>query len=132
MLFQRKDPSTKKSQKQKATRMPENLLMDALYEGFRKYRFWSMKALRDQLKQPEAYLRSTLEKIAVLNKSGFAANTWVLKDMAGKDNDQMMVDDGIAPEGNHLLAPEPDGSVASSSDDEDMDDDDEDIKFEDV
>lgn len=63
----------------KTIRIPENELMDKIFQCFSKYQYWSLKSLRAQLKQPEAYLRQTLEKIAVLNKSGRFANNWSLK-----------------------------------------------------
>lgn len=39
-----------------------------------------MKALRQRTQQPDAYLRQTLEEIAVLNKSGKFANNYSLSD----------------------------------------------------
>jgi transcription initiation factor TFIIF subunit beta len=38
-----------------------------------------MKAFRQQLQQPEAYLRETLEKVAILHKSGPFSTQWSLK-----------------------------------------------------
>lgn len=63
----------------KTTRIPENELMDKIFQCFAKFQYWSLKSLRAQLQQPEAYLRQTLEKIAILNKSGRFANNWSLK-----------------------------------------------------
>ena len=60
--------------------MPKNELLDALFECFRTYEFWSMKGLREALNQPEAYLKETLEQIATLLKNGPFALKWTLKD----------------------------------------------------
>jgi len=59
--------------------MPENDLLDLIFQCFERFRFWSLKALRKEIPQPEAYLRQTLEKIADLHRSGTFANTWELK-----------------------------------------------------
>lgn len=77
-----------------------------------------MKALRAELQQPEAYLRETLEKVAVLAKSGRFATQWSLKPenrLANYDG----AGDAVAP-GEDTDLPDED------------EDDDEDIKFEDV
>lgn len=98
--------------------MPENELLDKIFDCFREYKYWSMKAFRDRLQQPEAYLRETLDKIAVLAKSGRFASRWSLKPenvTAGYD----VPDDTGAPEDD-------------SFGDDDDDDEDEDVKFEDV
>ncbi|KAH7270220.1 transcription initiation factor IIF, beta subunit-domain-containing protein [Fusarium redolens] len=70
----------KKGEVFKAARIPENQLLDLIFECFRQYQYWSVKALRQKLQQPEQYLRQVLEKIAVLNKSGRFANQYCLSD----------------------------------------------------
>lgn len=81
-----------------------------------------MKALRAELQQPEAYLRETLDRIAVLAKSGRFATQWSLR----PEN---------LPE-NYANAEEeaPAGAMGDDSDLADLDDEDDDgdIKFEDV
>ncbi|KAB5581104.1 putative transcription initiation factor [Coniochaeta sp. 2T2.1] len=104
----------------KTTRMPENELVDALHACFRQYNFWSMKALRSHLRQPEAYLREVLDKLAVLMRTGDFANHYQLK-----------------PEFKELLAREqpesvPAGDTAAPAPVGEDDEDDEDIKMEDV
>ncbi|KAI8459722.1 transcription initiation factor IIF, beta subunit [Phakopsora pachyrhizi] len=69
----------KPSATEKFSRMPRTELLDALFEGFLRYQYWSMKSLRDQTKQPEAYLREVLSEIATLLKAGPYAGHWVLK-----------------------------------------------------
>ncbi|KAH9822337.1 transcription initiation factor IIF, beta subunit-domain-containing protein, partial [Melampsora americana] len=69
--------STKSTEK--FTRMPRTELLDALFAGFLRYEYWSMKSLRDQTKQPEAYLREVLSEIATLLKAGPYVGHWVLK-----------------------------------------------------
>lgn len=64
----------------KAARIPEDQLLDLIFGCFRQYQYWSMKALRQKLQQPDQYLRQVLEKVAVLNKSGRFANHYCLSD----------------------------------------------------
>lgn len=72
-------PPRAKAQEQKAARIPQNELLDLIYDCFRRYNYWSLKALKAELNQPEAYLRSTLEMVAELVKTGRFAMTWTLK-----------------------------------------------------
>jgi transcription initiation factor TFIIF subunit beta len=71
--------SKAKGQDMKTARMPKNDLLDCLAACFKKYSYWSMKALRAELQQPEAYLREVLDEIADLPKSGRFAMHWKLK-----------------------------------------------------
>lgn len=64
----------------KAARIPKNQLLDLLFECFREYQYWSMKALRQRTQQPDSYLREVLEEVAVLNKSGSFANHYCLSE----------------------------------------------------
>ena len=59
--------------------MPQNELLDLIYQCFREYRYWPFKTLKARLRQPEAYLKQTLEMVAHLVKSGDFAMTWELK-----------------------------------------------------
>jgi transcription initiation factor TFIIF subunit beta len=94
----------------KTIRIPENELMDKIFQCFSKYQYWSLKSLRAQLQQPEAYLRQTLEKIAVLNKTGRFANNWSLRPENLPDNHHNAGD----------IAPEEAGDGGSDVDDEDV------------
>ena len=69
----------KKVPKEKAVRMPQDQLYTALYACFKKYKYWKMGSLRAQLKQPEAYIKQTLEQIAYLIRSGDFVGTYALK-----------------------------------------------------
>lgn len=111
-----------RSQTQKTARMPQNELLDRIFECFRKYNYWSMKALRTELQQPEAYLREMLEKVASLAKSGKFATLWSLK----SENRMDSYEDTIAPtmEGD-LGGEDSDGAEDDGENDVDM-------KFEDV
>ncbi|KAL3465273.1 transcription initiation factor IIF, beta subunit-domain-containing protein [Aspergillus heterothallicus] len=75
-----------KAQENKTTRMPQNELLDLIYGCFREYRYWPFKTLKARLRQPEAYLKQTLEMIAHLVKSGDFAMTWELKPEARESN----------------------------------------------
>jgi transcription initiation factor TFIIF subunit beta len=113
---------SKSGQETKTARMPQNELLDLIFQCFREYNFWSMKALRARLRQPEAYLRETLEKVADMPRSGRFAMHWTLKKENKVDiNDELAAD--AAPEVEGLE----DEEMADGEDDED-----EDIKFEDV
>jgi transcription initiation factor TFIIF subunit beta len=113
-----------KTQTQKAARMPQNELLDRLFACFRKYKYWSMKALRAELQQPEAYLRETLEKIAVLAKSGRFATQWSLK-LENLPETGELGEETSAPTMGFDGADDSEGFG-------DEEDEDEDIKFEDV
>ncbi|KAL1965804.1 hypothetical protein VTN77DRAFT_5125 [Rasamsonia byssochlamydoides] len=72
-------PPKPRTQENKTTRMPQNELLDLIYECFREYKYWPFKALKARLQQPESYLKQTLEMVAHLVKSGDFAMTWELK-----------------------------------------------------
>jgi transcription initiation factor TFIIF subunit beta len=42
------------AQNNKATRIPKNELLDLLFKCFQEYAYWSLKGLREYIKQPEA------------------------------------------------------------------------------
>ncbi|RDA86621.1 hypothetical protein CP532_1044 [Ophiocordyceps camponoti-leonardi (nom. inval.)] len=88
----------KKGEMFKAARIPKNQLLDLIFDCFRNYQYWSMKALRQKLQQPDSYLRQVLEEVAVLHKSGRFANHYGLsdayKDKAGDDAKEEAADDG--------------------------------------
>jgi transcription initiation factor TFIIF subunit beta len=71
--------------------------MDEMFQCFREFQYWSVKALRQRLVQPEAYLRQVLDKIAVLNKSGPFANHYSLavgfQDRAGDNSKEAAADE---------------------------------------
>src|SRR4051794_9266921 len=109
----------------KTARMPQNELLDRIFDCFRKYNYWSMKALRAELQQPEAYLRETLEKVAILAKSGRFATQWSLKP-ENKISNYEGAGDAVAPTAEGM------GGDESDMADEEDGEDDEDVKFEDV
>ncbi|KAK7430879.1 hypothetical protein QQZ08_002669 [Neonectria magnoliae] len=99
----------KKGEVFKAARIPKNQLLDQIFECFRQFQYWSMKALRQKLHQPDTYLRQVLEDVAVLNKSGRFANHYCLseayRDKAGSDSKEAAaeaVDDGDDDEGEEM------------------------------
>lgn len=73
-------PKPKKGEHFKAARLPKNELLDLIWACFREYQYWSMKALRQRLQQPENYIRTVLvdDGIGVLHKSGPFANSYSL------------------------------------------------------
>lgn len=98
-----------RSQDNKTARIPQNELLDLLHKCFQEYKYWSLKALKARARQPEAYLKETLLKIASLEKTGPFAMNYTLNPEA-----QMMTynDRGDVPEG-----------IAPDNDDEEEDDD---------
>ncbi|AEO65460.1 uncharacterized protein THITE_2112481 [Thermothielavioides terrestris NRRL 8126] len=78
-LKTREKPTKAKKLENKATRWPENQLLDAIARCFSEHKYWSIRAFRGRIPQPEAYLRECLDKIAVLQRSGTFANHWSLK-----------------------------------------------------
>ncbi|KAI1816494.1 hypothetical protein GGS20DRAFT_537845 [Poronia punctata] len=74
------DPKKAKKQKEeKAARLPQSELRDRIFNCYEKFAYWSLKAFRQTLNQPEAWLRENLEELCVLHKSGRFANHWELK-----------------------------------------------------
>jgi transcription initiation factor TFIIF subunit beta len=132
LIRQQKDTGATKSkaaaQDTKTARIPQNELLDRIFNCFRRYAYWSMKALRAELQQPEAYLRETLDKVADMPKSGTFAMHWQLKPEF-KNATMAGADDASAPTTAGAL----DGVDDSDLGDLDgEDDDDEDVKMEDV
>ncbi|KAK4240672.1 transcription initiation factor IIF, beta subunit-domain-containing protein [Achaetomium macrosporum] len=117
-LKTREKPTKAKKMENKATRWPENQLLDAIAQCFSEHKYWSIKAFRGRIPQPEVYLREGLEKIAVLHRSGTFANHWSLK-----------------PEYQNMLGslPKPaDDAAVPKAEELSDDEDDEDLKMEDV
>ncbi|EHK99267.1 putative Transcription initiation factor IIF subunit beta [Glarea lozoyensis 74030] len=111
----------KKPQMQKTARMPQNELLDRIFECFREFNYWSMKAFRGRLQQPEVYLRETLDRIATLHKSGPFASHYSLKP-ENRLNNYGELGEAAAPD------------VGDGAEDSEFggDDEDEDVKFEDA
>lgn len=65
--------------KEKATRMPRNELMDILFAAFDKYPYWSFKGILEHTNQPTQYLKEVLTEICILNKRGPYAGNYQLK-----------------------------------------------------
>lgn len=103
-----------KPQENKAARMPRNELLDRLFECFGEFKYWSMRALRERLHQPEAYLKENLDSIAELVRSGQFNGNYKLRDDARKEAFNLEVKDEAAPEESDL-------EVLSGGDDLDMD-----------
>lgn len=70
----------KKGEVLKAARIPKNDLLDLIFNCFREYQYWSMKALRQRTQQPQDWLKENLDEVAVLNKSGPFANHYCLSE----------------------------------------------------
>ncbi|KAI0394751.1 transcription initiation factor IIF, beta subunit-domain-containing protein [Xylariaceae sp. FL0594] len=111
------DPKkTKKQKEEKAARLPQSELRDRIFNCYEQFAYWSLKAFKQTLNQPEAWLRENLEELAVLHKSGRFANHWELKPEYKRVSVQSV--EGAPP------SPEPNES--------DFDGDDDNIEMEDV
>ena len=113
----------------KYQRIDEAELLDMLARKFKDYRFWPLKALKEEVQQPEAYLREVLSKIAVLVKTGQAANTWTLKPSAAAavnltDDEMSKYETEFQNAKENEIAP---GADVSEDDDDDDDDGMEDV-----
>ncbi|KAI8877642.1 transcription initiation factor IIF, beta subunit [Backusella circina FSU 941] len=72
-------PKKQKTDKEKATRMPRNELMDMLFAAFDKYPYWSFKGIAEHTKQPSQYLKEILGEICILNRRGPYTGNYQLK-----------------------------------------------------
>ncbi|KAF9633422.1 Transcription initiation factor IIF beta subunit [Lasiodiplodia theobromae] len=108
-----------KSQDNKFARIPQNQLLDMLLKLFQEYKYWPIKALKDRTRQPEAYLRETLSKIATLVRTGQFANTWMLNKDAEESNYLANLDETDVKE---EMAPEPEFGEDDDEGDEEMED----------
>lgn len=117
--FLKSSTSTKNKGEGRAIRMPQKDLFDLLFKLFDEYDYWSLKGLKERTKQPEVYLKETLEQIAQLIKKGPYALKYALKREFKELKDQ---------ERAERL-----GELSKENEDEDDDEDnDEDVEMEDV
>ncbi|TGZ83306.1 transcription initiation factor IIF, beta subunit [Ascodesmis nigricans] len=71
--------TARKATDPKAFRMSRQDLQSSLFSCFQQHEYWSMKALRERLAQPEAYLKEVLDEIGIMHKSGSFSGKWSLK-----------------------------------------------------
>lgn len=71
--------ATKKNSEGRAIRIPQKELLDLLFKLFDEFDYWSLKGLKERTKQPEIYLKETLDQIAQLIKKGPYIGKWALK-----------------------------------------------------
>lgn len=120
-------PKPVKGQFERMARMPRDQLFDALFNAFREKEHWSIKALREKLQQPEAYLKEALSDIAILHRSGEYNGTWELTENYKRD----------VVKGEHVVAPPPPpggypGEVKMEGEYEEDEEEDEDEDMEEV
>lgn len=68
-----------KNKEGRAIRMERKELLDLLFKLFDEYDYWSMKGLKERVKQPEGWLKESLDSIAILIKRGPYASKYCLK-----------------------------------------------------
>ena len=113
--------------------MPQNELLDLIIDCFKRYNYWSLKTLKAEVNQPEAYLKQTLEMVAQLVRQGPHAMKWQLKPeskLSAYTNIQShsQTRDETAPDVSYNL----DGMSDIGELGDDLGSDDEEIKSEDV
>lgn len=74
-----KSTANKNKGEGRAIRMPKKDLLDLLFRLFEEYEYWSMKGLKERTRQPETYLKESLELIANLIKKGPYTSKYNLK-----------------------------------------------------
>ncbi|KAI5960612.1 uncharacterized protein KGF55_004505 [Candida pseudojiufengensis] len=74
-----KSTQPKNKSEGRAIRMPKKDLLDLLFRLFEEYEYWSIKGLKERTKQPESYLKESLDSIATLIKKGPYTSKWCLK-----------------------------------------------------
>ncbi|KAL6720686.1 hypothetical protein ACLMJK_002611 [Lecanora helva] len=109
--------------KEKAARMPQNELMDMIFNCFKDYKYWTLASLKQRLRQPEAFLKETLDKVAILTRSGTMTGKYQIKpDAAPSQHGDAAVFNNVKAE----AAPDADPNAL------DITEDDEDEEMEDV
>lgn len=105
----------------RAIRMPKKDLLDLLFRLFEEYEYWSMKGLKERTRQPESYLKESLDSIANLIKKGPYTSKYNLKPEYKRLRDaERAARLGLATDGEN------------DKEEEDDDDEDDDIEMEDV
>jgi transcription initiation factor TFIIF subunit beta len=113
--------AAKRAAKDKFVRMSQTELYDAIHRAFSEYKYWSLKALRQRLHQPEDFIRKSLENIGTLIRSGDFAMQYVLNPEYAASLD--IKDDNVIAEA---------GMAESGDSDSGDDGDDDDMEMEDV
>lgn len=62
--------------RERTVALPEGPLRDAIAGEFEKYKYWSFRALKERLNQPENHLKRVLSSMAYVEKSGPYRNFW--------------------------------------------------------
>ncbi|KAK4697621.1 transcription initiation factor TFIIF subunit beta, partial [Lecanoromycetidae sp. Uapishka_2] len=126
--FTTNDTTTKaKRQENKAIRMPQNELLDRIFEMYTgAITHIPLSRFKEDLNQPEAWLKETLDKIAVLVKGGNFNLTYTLKDGAKAGRNPETYNNATGEAGSM-----PNFGLDGAEDYED-DDDDDSVKMEDV
>ncbi|ODQ77696.1 hypothetical protein BABINDRAFT_163405 [Babjeviella inositovora NRRL Y-12698] len=96
-FLQRKSANTNADGTGRAIRMPKTDLLDLLFRLFEEYEYWSMKGLKERTRQPESYLKESLDSIATLIKKGPYTSKYTLKNEYKKLRDQERAADGDRP-----------------------------------
>ena len=98
--------------------MDQTELMDRLFESFGEYEYWSLKAFKERLRQPESYLKEVLPMIADLVRSGPFSGQYRLRDENRARASELQVKEEAAPENDD----DQDDNNNTGDDDAQMDD----------
>lgn len=113
-------PTKPRPQENKTTRMPQNELLDLIFQCFREHKYWPFSALKARLNQPETYIKQTLEMVAHLVRSGDFAMTWELKPEAKESSYAMAYQNAkeeLPPDPGYGMDEEEDGGAGSENED---------------
>ncbi len=53
--------------------------MDLIFDCFKDFKYWTLASLKARLNQPEAFLKETLDKVAMLMRAGTMTGKYQLK-----------------------------------------------------
>ncbi|EGC32441.1 hypothetical protein DICPUDRAFT_38380 [Dictyostelium purpureum] len=63
----------------KKEKLPEDEVIDLIFDAFRNKSYWDLKGLEAETGQPKGYLKQVLEKVCILNKRGAHNHLYELK-----------------------------------------------------
>ncbi|GMM33694.1 transcription factor IIF subunit [Saccharomycopsis crataegensis] len=115
--FIKANKDSKGKEQNRAIRMERKELLDLLFQLFDEYDYWSMKGLKERVKQPDSWLKECLDSVATLIKRGPYASKYCLKPEYKKMRDVARVE-RQKELGLDITNPEDE-----NKDDEDADDD---------
>lgn len=119
---QKVKPAAGSSSNLRAARIPRNELLDLLFALFEDKPYWQIKALTENVQQPQVYLKEVMADIGQLIARGPYAGMWTLKDeykSRGKEIKKLEEEDDDKPKDVKPKLEDGPGD-SDDSDDDDM------------